>query len=92
MKDHYATLGVPPGASADAVKAAYRKRANAFHPDKNSAPDAPAKFREVQVAYETLSDAGRRKAYDDYRQRSLIDDPAAVAAEIWRAHCSRVLA
>ena len=37
------------------------------------------RFREVQDAYEVLSDAERRQAYDDYRQRSLIEDPLAVA-------------
>jgi DnaJ-class molecular chaperone len=40
------------------------------------------RFREVQEAYEVLSDPVRRKAYDDYRQRSLIEDPLAVAWDI----------
>lgn len=82
MQDHYARLGVSPGASADLIKAAYRKKAAQYHPDKNPSPDAGARFREVQEAYEVLSDADRRKAYDDYRQRSLIEDPMAVARDI----------
>jgi DnaJ-class molecular chaperone len=79
MHDHYQILGVSPNATPDLIKAAYRKKAAQFHPDKNQSPDAPTRFREVQEAYEVLSDAARRKAYDDYRQRSLIEDPVPVA-------------
>lgn len=81
-RDHYATLGVSPGATADLIKAAYRKKAAQYHPDKNPSPDAAARFREAQEAYDVLSDAARRKAYDDYRQSSLIDDPMVVARDI----------
>lgn len=91
MKDFYSVLGISPGAPADLVKAAFRKKANQLHPDKNSSPEAPARFRDVRLAYETLSDPTRRKAYDDLRQRSLIDDPEATAVEIWNAYCSGVL-
>lgn len=79
MHDHYQILGISPSAATDSIKAAYRKKAAQFHPDKNQSPDAPTRFREVQEAYEVLSDAARRKAYDDYRQRSLIEDPLPVA-------------
>lgn len=82
MQDFYARLGVPPNATAELIKAAYRKSAARYHPDKNPSADAAARFREVQEAYETLSDLERRKAYDDHRQRSLVDDPLAVAREI----------
>ena len=88
MKDHYAVLGISPAASSELIRSAYRRQANQFHPDKNAAPEAPARFREIQAAYETLSDAGKRQAYDEFRQRSLVDDPAATALEIWSAHCS----
>ena len=81
-RDHYAMLGVAADAAADTIKAAYRKKAAQFHPDKNPSADAAMRFREVQEAYETLSNPARRKAYDDYRQRSLIDDPFVVAREI----------
>lgn len=82
MQDHYQKLGVSPSATADLIKAAYRKKAAQYHPDKNASPDAAARFREAQEAYEVLSDAERRKAFDDYRQRSLIEDPLAVAQDI----------
>jgi DnaJ-class molecular chaperone len=82
MQDHYEKLGISPSATADLIKAAYRKKAALYHPDKNQSADAPIRFREVQEAYEVLTDAERRKAYDDYRQRSLIEDPLLVAREI----------
>ncbi|MDP2111744.1 MAG: DnaJ domain-containing protein [Thiobacillus sp.] len=82
MQDNYEVLGVSPIATADSIKAAYRKKAAQYHPDKNQSPDAPTRFREVQEAYEVLSDPERRKAYDEYRQRNLIEDPLAVAWDI----------
>lgn len=88
MKSHYATLGVSPGATADVIKSAYRKKANQYHPDKNPSPDAASRFREVQEAYEVLADETRRKAYDENRRRSLIDDPQTVAQDIWKTYLS----
>ena len=91
LQDHYAKLGISPGVTADVIKAAYRKRAAQYHPDKNPSPDAATRFREVQEAYETLSDAARRKAYDDYRQRSLIEDPLPVARDIARKYMQEAI-
>ena len=90
MQDHYATLGISPNATPDLIKSAYRKKAAQFHPDKNSSPDAPTRFREVQEAYEVLSDETKRKAYDDNRRRSLIDDPLEVARDIWKNYISTI--
>jgi len=83
MKDYYAQLGIAPDATVDIIKAAYRKKASQFHPDRNPDPLAAQKFREAQEAYDVLSDEEKRKSYDDSRQRSLIDTPLITAAQIW---------
>jgi molecular chaperone DnaJ len=63
----YDTLGVKKGASADEIKKAYRKLAAKYHPDKNPGDaSAEEKFKEVQNAYDVLSDAEQRKQYDRY--------------------------
>jgi molecular chaperone DnaJ len=64
MDDHYTTLGIRRGASIDRIKAAYRKAAKDFHPDIGSCSDGDEEFLRTQEAYEVLSDAERRKAYD----------------------------
>jgi len=91
VQDHYARLGVPSSATAEAIKAAYRKKAAQYHPDKNPSLDAASRFREVQEAYEVLGDAQRRKAFDEYRQRSLIEDPLPVAREISAKYIQEIL-
>jgi curved DNA-binding protein len=62
--DYYKVLGVPRTATADEIKKAYRQLARKFHPDKNKAKDAEAKFKEINEANEVLSDAKKRQAYD----------------------------
>jgi molecular chaperone DnaJ len=65
-RDYYEVLGVAKGATADDIKKAFRKMARQFHPDVNKAPDAESKFKEVNEAYEVLSDDQKRAAYDRY--------------------------
>lgn len=86
QKDHYATLGIAPSASLSDIKKAFRQLAAQYHPDRNASPDAPARFRSVQEAYDVLSDADAREAYDQNRRRNLLDDPLTVARQIWREH------
>lgn len=66
QRDYYEILGVPRGADAQEIKRAYRKLAMEFHPDRNAAPDAEEKFKELTRAYEVLSDDENRARYDRF--------------------------
>ncbi|PSM51689.1 co-chaperone-curved DNA binding protein A [Campylobacter blaseri] len=60
----YETLGVSKDASTDEIKKAYRRLARKYHPDINKEPEAEAKFKEINGAYEILSDENKRRQYD----------------------------
>jgi len=64
MKNFYDILGVPKDAPAADIKRAYRTLTLKYHPDRNPSPDAEDKIREINEAYETLSDSGKKKQYD----------------------------
>ncbi len=64
--DYYQTLGVSKTASEAELKAAYRKQALQWHPDRNKSAEATEKFKEINKAYEVLSDSQKRQAYDQY--------------------------
>lgn len=72
MKDLYTTLGVEKSADAAEIKRAFRKLTQQYHPDKNPGDKkAEDKFKEVSAAYEVLSDADKRKNYDEFGDISL---------------------
>ncbi|MFM7532860.1 MAG: molecular chaperone DnaJ [Rubrivivax sp.] len=77
-RDYYEVLGVPKNASDDDIKKAYRKLAMKYHPDRNQGEEAhkaEEKFKEAKEAYEMLSDAQKRAAYDQFGHAGV--DPSA---------------
>jgi curved DNA-binding protein len=70
FKDYYAALGVAPDADAETIKKAYRKLAREHHPDvKPGDKSAEERFKEINEAYQALSDPARRKKYDELRRQ-----------------------
>ncbi len=69
-RDYYEVLGVDKSATEQDIKRAFRKKAMEYHPDRNKAPDAEEKFKEIANAYEVLSDPEKRKQYDMYGEQA----------------------
>lgn len=65
-EDYYKILEIEKNASVDEIKKAYRKSAQKYHPDKGGTKEDEAKFKEVNEAYQTLSDPQKRKQYDQF--------------------------
>jgi len=65
-RDYYEVLGIPRNAGDEEIKRAFRKLAFQYHPDYNKAPEAEDKFKEINEAYQVLSDPEKRSSYDRY--------------------------
>lgn len=72
--DYYAILEISPAASPEVITSAYRSLARKYHPDANPSPDANAKMKAINAAYDVLSDRNKRASYD--RQRAAAAKPA----------------
>lgn len=70
-RDYYEILGVPRDASEQEIKKAYRRLARQYHPDVNKSPEAEARFKEINEAYQVLSDLEKRAAYDRFGRAGL---------------------
>ena len=75
--DYYGTLGVERGASDTEIKKAFRKLAQQWHPDVNKDPTAQERFKEINEAYQVLSDPERRQRYDMFGAAGLGGEPGA---------------
>ena len=64
LKDYYAILGVPRNASLNEIRAAFRRKANEFHPDRNSSSSAKVSFQEIAEAYQVMKSPISRNEYD----------------------------
>lgn len=80
MKDFYEVLGISKNASETEIKAAYRKQALKWHPDRNKSAEATEKFKEINHAYEVLVDPQKRQMYDQYGPDAFARGGAAQSA------------
>ncbi|MEM7331624.1 MAG: molecular chaperone DnaJ [Chloroflexota bacterium] len=73
-RDYYELLGVERNASDNDIKKAFRKKARQYHPDVSDAPDAAERFKEINEAYEVLSDGDKRARYDRFGHAGVSGD------------------
>lgn len=76
-KDYYEILGVAKNSSSEEIKKAYRRKALEWHPDRNKSEGATTKFKEINKAYEVLSDPQKRQTYDQFGEAAFSQGSAA---------------
>lgn len=81
VKDYYAILGVPPTASLEDIRLAYRRQARTYHPDLSSDPHAEERFKEVNEAYDILANSEKRQAYDYFTTGVSETPPVAAVSQ-----------
>ncbi len=81
-KDYYEILGISRNATKEEIKAAYRRLALQYHPDRNKSPEAEEKFKEISEAYAVLSDDEKRAQYDKFGHAGI--DGRYTAEDIFR--------
>ena len=80
----YEVLGVKRDATPEEVRRAYRKKSMACHPDLHPGPDAQQEFERVKVAYDILSDADRRRRYDQTAGVDLTKGARTAVKDFWK--------
>lgn len=85
MRDPYRVLGVERTSDADTIRKQYRKLAKEFHPDVNKDPRAAERFKEINGAYDVLSDDDKRRAWDEFGEASTRPGFDADQARAWRS-------
>lgn len=90
LQDLYAILGVPPTADEEQIRQAYRWAARHFHPDVNNSPGAAVLFRDVNAAYEILSNSRNRAEYDTLRGDRSLDSNLSTDVYLWQRHVVRL--
>jgi molecular chaperone DnaJ len=85
VENLYAILGVAPNATDDEIKKVYRSLAMRYHPDRNQAPGAEARFKAVSKAYEVLSDPAKLAEYNQTDNHRIVLDAEGEAFELWRS-------
>ena len=90
-RDYYEVLGVAKDASEDDIKKAYRKLAKKYHPDMNPGDkNAETKFKEASEAYAVLSDADKRRQYDQFGHAAFDGTGGFGISAIFSATCSEI--